>query len=894
MHASGTAYSGAWQVDIKIGSSAKTGAYFVETFYLAERRVLKVGPDYYLDGAPHDTDSEYGREIDIMETHWKPGGPQINLPLGKKASGESTGWVPNPEAYDASSFQAGQWSDLEQRFGKDPTELYVTYGAFIDGSNNLYLYAYYPTATTIAADTAPEQWYVHGPIPRNSSYLQQGMFVPYIGTWTYHNDSFKPSGTDYENNNIKTSYRNFVYKTVDEIGQGLNPKDSPGPFWRAMANRSASIEPPPAQVRQPAVHKGMYRKPYVQQWENNAGFDLVVASGGNYTSLDGNEMTTSLAPAPGTEILHTHINQYLIFDWLVLDMLDAATSELVSTILIEMFTDGTYIWPQTSMIYPYGHTVVGLSFDYVPSSSDYSVESPWGQRNYFNVTADYPSAGAGNVALFQPPTSLQTAWSALYNGTGYDQCPLGTGYVHCPELLKLRFGCVVRDLATKEVIDASTAMSLTAVWFAAGRLCNASLRTVSPGQRQIYASGLGRALADHLNDVSAPTQEADLTLAEDVTQGPFGTCYGSECNTLCNYGIDSDGNWKFDCPTIRAITKFASKDTWNECLAATWADIQKLATTAFAKSVISSKVTSRLDATVEKWAKYLVEFCPSDGAAELDDSLESTRWQSPQWREDLFREKLSGAVSAVAAQCVGIPMSFPTDGVISVPSASDLFDYGVSTATNFACTQGCDVAMKVTQDTLPKGVCSSTENIFASAGLDVPTGAELCQHLCYTACTTGMTDTINHLIGRSKCSPEDKDKVEEKVEEEEEEELNEENDAEADKTVDYNEEADMAEQEQAGKATDEIVDSIEQEVVPGEDAVTNQIEESYHDAASAEDAAKATEAQEAAEKAAEEAAEADAAAGEEAAGEAAEAAAEVKLARLLTPLERFWMSPASS
>eukprot|EP00962_Isochrysis_galbana_P012063 scaffold3398_cov118-Isochrysis_galbana.AAC.1 len=56
-HASGTAYSGAWQVDMKIGSTAETSAYFVETFYLAERRVLKAGPDYYLDGAPHDEDS---------------------------------------------------------------------------------------------------------------------------------------------------------------------------------------------------------------------------------------------------------------------------------------------------------------------------------------------------------------------------------------------------------------------------------------------------------------------------------------------------------------------------------------------------------------------------------------------------------------------------------------------------------------------------------------------------------------------------------------------------------------------------------------------------------------------------------------------------------------------
>eukprot|EP00962_Isochrysis_galbana_P061598 scaffold40585_cov185-Isochrysis_galbana.AAC.1 len=81
-----------------------------------------------------------------METHWQPGGPQINLPLGKKSSGESTGWVPNPEKYNASSFQAGKWSDLEQRFGKEPTELYVTFGAFIDGSNNLYMYAYYPAA----------------------------------------------------------------------------------------------------------------------------------------------------------------------------------------------------------------------------------------------------------------------------------------------------------------------------------------------------------------------------------------------------------------------------------------------------------------------------------------------------------------------------------------------------------------------------------------------------------------------------------------------------------------------------------------------------------------------------------------------------------------------------
>ena len=39
---------------------------FCETFYLAERKVLKVGSDWYLDGAPHDHDSEFGREIDIV------------------------------------------------------------------------------------------------------------------------------------------------------------------------------------------------------------------------------------------------------------------------------------------------------------------------------------------------------------------------------------------------------------------------------------------------------------------------------------------------------------------------------------------------------------------------------------------------------------------------------------------------------------------------------------------------------------------------------------------------------------------------------------------------------------------------------------------------------------
>jgi|GEM_PF-3022617 len=195
----GDAKDGLWQIDMQIGSNGDDG--FCETFYLAERNNLSPGTANYMDGSG-DAPGGNGREIDIMETKWKPEGPQLSL--SNTAGG--SGWSDDP-AY--SNLMYGKWSD--EGIGGAPNPDFVTYGAFIR-DNNLWIYAYKPDGT---------QWFCTDAIPNNNpGYVQTGDFVPYIGTWQL-------DGTKV----FETGYKNFIYLSQDDAKiVGKNPKDNPESF----------------------------------------------------------------------------------------------------------------------------------------------------------------------------------------------------------------------------------------------------------------------------------------------------------------------------------------------------------------------------------------------------------------------------------------------------------------------------------------------------------------------------------------------------------------------------------------------------------------------------------------------------------------------------------------
>ncbi len=201
----GNAMEGLWQIDIKIGSNGDDG--FCETFYLAERFDLSPGTQNYYDGAgggSDNDDSHWSREIDILETHWQPDGPQINVTYNK---GHNQYW--NNQMYQ--SKKMGSWSDV----GGAPTQGFVTFGALIR-DNNLWIYAYKPDGTI---------WYCTDPIPNNNTeYVQKGVFVPYIGTWKVGGNAV-----------FETGYNHFVYldKNNPKIA-GKNPKDNPEAFGPAL------------------------------------------------------------------------------------------------------------------------------------------------------------------------------------------------------------------------------------------------------------------------------------------------------------------------------------------------------------------------------------------------------------------------------------------------------------------------------------------------------------------------------------------------------------------------------------------------------------------------------------------------------------------------------------
>lgn len=197
----GNAMEGVWQIDIKIGSNGDNG--FCETFYLAERFNLTPEVSNYYDGSGGGQ-NQWSREIDILETHWKPDGPQINVSY---CEGHNQYW--NNQMYQ--SQQMGQWSDI----GGVPSKDFVTFGALIR-NHNLWIYAYKPDGTL---------WYCTDAIPNNNTeYVQEGVFVPYIGTWNVEGNVV-----------FETGYNNFIYLDKDNPKiAGKNPKDNPEAFGPAL------------------------------------------------------------------------------------------------------------------------------------------------------------------------------------------------------------------------------------------------------------------------------------------------------------------------------------------------------------------------------------------------------------------------------------------------------------------------------------------------------------------------------------------------------------------------------------------------------------------------------------------------------------------------------------
>jgi hypothetical protein len=236
----GVAYDGCWQIDIKIGSTGTLNTLvggaqtFCETFYLAERRALYPGVANYLDGSNaggSGNNSQYGREIDVMETSWNgygatpstAPGPQVNLP-----NGNTTGWLQSPvNGQNGVNQKAASWSDV----GGAPTSDFVTFGVLIK-DNQIWFYANKPNG---------DQWYSIGPIAKtNTAYQQVGPFVPYIGTW----NNTDPS-TSAPDGGFVTGYKNFVYvANSDAKIAGFNPKDNPEKFGSALKPLTANFPKP--------------------------------------------------------------------------------------------------------------------------------------------------------------------------------------------------------------------------------------------------------------------------------------------------------------------------------------------------------------------------------------------------------------------------------------------------------------------------------------------------------------------------------------------------------------------------------------------------------------------------------------------------------------------------
>lgn len=227
----GVAKEGVWQIDIKIGSNGNLP--FCETFYLAERFDFHWGPEYYSDGqgggeGEKKVHTGFSREIDIMETGWKPSGPQINLPGDggtKEHPQPVTSW--NPFDPNFKSVSLKPWTDV----GGAPTDGFITFGCLIR-DDELWLYAYLWDG---------QQWYCTPAIKRAGPYIQGSPFVPYIGTWCDKNNKTSEGW--------KTGYHNFIYLPPDDPKiAGKNPRDNPEAFglplsagWQLIPGKMSTV-----------------------------------------------------------------------------------------------------------------------------------------------------------------------------------------------------------------------------------------------------------------------------------------------------------------------------------------------------------------------------------------------------------------------------------------------------------------------------------------------------------------------------------------------------------------------------------------------------------------------------------------------------------------------------
>jgi len=220
----GSGLEGLWQIDIKIGSTGSSDNSFVETFYLAERADLRVGPEYYADGSPDGGPAGWSREIDVMETRWNAGGtkvgPQLNLPTGQGNGGPFTGWTTDETYYNA---VLGEWDDI----GGAPLEQFATFGILIR-DQSLWIYAYKPNG---------EFWYSTEEILEQSDYQQSAPFVPYIGTW----GAPDVLGSATINDLFSTGYKNFIYLSADNpLIASANPRDNPNAFGSSLVSATES------------------------------------------------------------------------------------------------------------------------------------------------------------------------------------------------------------------------------------------------------------------------------------------------------------------------------------------------------------------------------------------------------------------------------------------------------------------------------------------------------------------------------------------------------------------------------------------------------------------------------------------------------------------------------
>ena len=166
------------------------------------------GPANYFDGSGN-AEGGVGTEIDMMETLWHPDGPQFNLP-----DAQGSGW--SSSCSGCRSVQMASWSDI----GGLPLtgNNFVTFGVLIRG-DQLWTYGYRPDGSW---------WYSSPAIRRDSTWNQQGEFVPYIGTWP--NAGNRDGAPVFD-----TCYKDFVYMPANDPRiAGANPADNHDVFGPAL------------------------------------------------------------------------------------------------------------------------------------------------------------------------------------------------------------------------------------------------------------------------------------------------------------------------------------------------------------------------------------------------------------------------------------------------------------------------------------------------------------------------------------------------------------------------------------------------------------------------------------------------------------------------------------